>query len=187
MDVREKLDLLGAAARFDDCRTSAPDVIAERPRLLRIGTHHGGRSAGAALRLTPPYPRRPTQIYPQSAPNQRVSKQLQLLCVPGRPRHPLRARDARRTGAQLRPDVSRWPGRESFSQFRRGRHASDDGRDAGYRRAGAAEVRFPRLHPPQAVARRRGRAHRAGRRTGGIACRSTWRRRHSRRWPRLRR
>ena len=29
MDVREKLDLLGVAARFDDCRTSAPDVIAE--------------------------------------------------------------------------------------------------------------------------------------------------------------
>jgi len=29
MDVREKLDLLGAAARFDDCRTSAPDVLAE--------------------------------------------------------------------------------------------------------------------------------------------------------------
>ena len=29
MDVREKLDLLGAAARYDDCRTSAPDAIAE--------------------------------------------------------------------------------------------------------------------------------------------------------------
>jgi len=28
MDVREKLDLLGAAARFDDCRAAAPDVIA---------------------------------------------------------------------------------------------------------------------------------------------------------------
>ena len=29
MDVREKLNLLGAAARFDDCRAAAPDVIAE--------------------------------------------------------------------------------------------------------------------------------------------------------------
>ncbi len=29
MDVREKLDLLGAAARYDDCRAVAPDVIAE--------------------------------------------------------------------------------------------------------------------------------------------------------------
>jgi predicted DNA-binding helix-hairpin-helix protein len=29
MDVREKLDLLGAAARYDDCRTTAPDVIAD--------------------------------------------------------------------------------------------------------------------------------------------------------------
>ena len=29
MDVREKLDLLGAAARYDDCRTSASDEIAE--------------------------------------------------------------------------------------------------------------------------------------------------------------
>ena len=29
MDVREKLDLLGAAARYDDCRAAAPDAIAE--------------------------------------------------------------------------------------------------------------------------------------------------------------
>ena len=29
MDVREKLNLLGAAARYDDCRAAAPDVIAE--------------------------------------------------------------------------------------------------------------------------------------------------------------
>ena len=29
MDVREKLDLLGAAARYDDCSASAPDVVAE--------------------------------------------------------------------------------------------------------------------------------------------------------------
>ena len=29
MDVREKLDLLGAAARYDDCRTAALDAIAE--------------------------------------------------------------------------------------------------------------------------------------------------------------
>jgi predicted DNA-binding helix-hairpin-helix protein len=29
MDVREKLDLLGVAARFDDCRTAAPDPMAE--------------------------------------------------------------------------------------------------------------------------------------------------------------
>ena len=29
MDVREKLDLLGAAARFDDCRTAASDAVAE--------------------------------------------------------------------------------------------------------------------------------------------------------------
>ena len=46
MDIREKLDLLGAAARYDDCRASAPDVIAEgrgffapqpdAPRLIRV-------------------------------------------------------------------------------------------------------------------------------------------------------
>jgi predicted DNA-binding helix-hairpin-helix protein len=29
MDVREKLNLLGAAARYDDCRAAAPDAIAE--------------------------------------------------------------------------------------------------------------------------------------------------------------
>ena len=29
MDVRAKLDLLGAAARFDDCRMAAPDAVAE--------------------------------------------------------------------------------------------------------------------------------------------------------------
>jgi predicted DNA-binding helix-hairpin-helix protein len=29
MDVREKLDLLGAAARYDDCRAAAPDAIAD--------------------------------------------------------------------------------------------------------------------------------------------------------------
>ena len=29
MDVREKLDLLGAAARYDDCQAAAPDAIAE--------------------------------------------------------------------------------------------------------------------------------------------------------------
>ena len=29
MDVREKLNLLGAAARYDDCSASAPDVVAE--------------------------------------------------------------------------------------------------------------------------------------------------------------
>ena len=29
MDVREKLDLLGAAARYDDCRAAAPDAVAE--------------------------------------------------------------------------------------------------------------------------------------------------------------
>ena len=29
MDVREKLDLLGAAARYDDCRTAAPDAVAD--------------------------------------------------------------------------------------------------------------------------------------------------------------
>ena len=53
MDVREKLDLLGAAARFDDCRTAAPDAIAEGrgffapqpdaspadPRVLRCVSH----------------------------------------------------------------------------------------------------------------------------------------------------
>ena len=106
MDVREKLNLLGAAARFDDCRTATPGTMAEGRGFFGIGNHHRSRSAGAALRLTPPYPRRPTQIYPQSAPNQRMPEQLQLLRVPCGPRHPSRPSGARRAGAQLRSDAS---------------------------------------------------------------------------------
>ena len=51
-------------------------------------------------------------------------------------------------------------------QLRRDRHEPDDGRDAGDGRVDPLQVRFPRLHPSEAIAWRRGRAHRTRRRPG---------------------
>ncbi len=48
MDIRERLNLLGAAARYDDCSASAPDAVAERARLLRAADP-------TRLRLIPAY------------------------------------------------------------------------------------------------------------------------------------
>lgn len=39
MDVREKLDLLGAAARYDDCRAAAPDPVADGRGFFAPETH----------------------------------------------------------------------------------------------------------------------------------------------------
>ena len=85
MDIREKLDLLGAAARYDDCRASAPDAVAEGRGFFAPET-----TTAADPRVLPcvshlRHPGRPTQSHPQGPPNQRVPEQLQLLRVPGRP------------------------------------------------------------------------------------------------------
>ena len=167
MDTREKLNLLGEAARYDDCSASAPDVIAAGrgffapqpdapppdPRVLPCVSHLH----------TPAAQRKATLKVLQTSA---VPERLPLLRVPRGPRHPPRPPDAGRAGAQLRPDVPRRVGGEPVPQLRRDGHDPDDGRDAGNRGIGPGQVQFPRLHPPEATARRRRCAHRTSHPTG---------------------
>ena len=166
MDVREKLDMLGAAARFDDCRTSAPDAVAE------------GRGFFAPETNAAPDPRVLPCISHLHTPGGQRKATLKILqtsvCQNNCNYCAFRAgRDVRR--AHLTPDEL---ARSFDLMYRAGlveslflssgvsRHAPDDGRDAGHGRVGAAEVRVSGLHPSQAAARRRGRTHRAGGRAG---------------------
>jgi len=67
MDIREKLDLLGAAARYDDCSASAPDAIA------------AGRGFFAPETSTPPDPRVLPCISHLHTPNGQRKATLKIL------------------------------------------------------------------------------------------------------------
>ena len=81
MDVREKLNLLGEAARYDDCSVSAPDA-SPRAAVLRPETTTAAdpRVLPCVSHLTTPWG--PAQSDPQDPPDQRVPERLPLLRVP---------------------------------------------------------------------------------------------------------
>ena len=97
MDTREKLDLLGQAARYDDCTVLDSDETADGRGFFAPATvdPQPAEPRHVPLRLARDHTLGPAQSGPQGAANQRLPKQLQLLRLP-------RGRDIRR--AHLTPD-----------------------------------------------------------------------------------